>query len=1426
MRPRRQAHTQKGGAMKKLSLFILLVSLVCLVGILAACNTETPPVQDPCASGHTEVADAAVAATCTEAGLSEGSHCSVCNKVLTEQKRVEPIAHTAGEWVDQIPATCTQIGVRQQPCSVCNTVLATETVASTEHEFGQWSVVKAATCQAKGQDARVCGICGEQETREQNARKHISGAAIVDRAATCASDGLQHFSCITCGTLIKYETIPAPEHQYSAWVVTLKATCKESGKKESTCDFCGHSHSEEIPQLPHDTGDWIIDLEATCDTDGSRHKMCSICENTVLPEKINAKGHSFSTWKIDLEPSCTTEGAQSRSCSVCHTTQTQAVEKLAHTPDEWVTDVPATCSTTGSRHQSCTACGVVLNTQTIETTRHQYNAWTPLYNATCETVGIDESTCASCGHTETRTHERLPHSTPAQVAWIVDVSASCEGKGSQHKECAMCGKMIAQEEISSLGHRYENETIVTEPTCVSQGEKISGCVRCDQKTSTAIPTVDHKEESDWTVDIVPTCSNKGSQHKKCTQCKNVVKTQVLDTLSHSPADTWTVQTMPTANTNGTSAKLCTVCGTATESAGTRLEYGSAVVLAQTKTIALGGYAVIYKQPASTTDYFTARLNGLCTALKNATGSTFTHQTDATAKTAKEILIGRTNRPESEQVYATLKGRSFAVRTVGDKIVIVGTDDALTLSAVQYFINQYLGNAATITLSVDVTAPNLSATPLASSAGSNFVYVSDADLDRDPLHMYVSSSSDVIPGDGRDYPVYLFEKLLYQISTRTSLGLTAFPYLLDTNTTHANGYEVQFGEIDRTASRAFRDLLAANEYGFAIWDNKVIIAAHTDAALEAALNDFLAFYDYLLSAANGILPQCYTYIATYTAEGWIVDFPQPEGVRIENAQNNNDNSIQIIYTGLGADGNATLKNYTDYCSKLVANGYTLVANMQYDNVGDTGNYFRTYKKGTHVLYVAYNAYSKQAEYANVYNSESTKWGDFIHSSSPNGYTVNYPMRTWKQCIRVVSAPESTAYLPEANILTQQSYPKITNSSITNIRIEYSVGMSYVLQLEDGRFVIIDGGGDSLYSNAENDKHILYATLSELHKRATGSEPSASNPIHIAAWLITHSHADHYGTISKFLKHYAPEKTIKMDYLIGNFPELSTIYPVGGDTTTMGGTTTKNNKTIRYIDNLREYFSDAGLSTFKFVKAHAGMTLYFANLKMEVLMTTEDHAPFRITNSNDTNTVTKWTIASSDAESGSISADTVKADTTTTTWTVLGDSCIYASRWLCAMWGGNYNSSSKLFDGGYLSSYMVQLAHHGNIGSEIALYKTVQPTVVFFPHYSSSYNSYTQNGTTSWARTVDSYVINDLSTVKYIIVAGIVGTSYTDSITISFNKDGIYFPDRPSFFNWNPGDPAWGIKYDKTTKTVTNANVSIAYNTESYGTKVNKSPVIKK
>lgn len=80
--------------------------------ICSICGTENGK-----ALGHTIIIDAAVEPTCTETGLTEGSHCEACNEIIIPQNDVEKLEHTEGEW------EIAEKGVKTLHCAICDKVL-------------------------------------------------------------------------------------------------------------------------------------------------------------------------------------------------------------------------------------------------------------------------------------------------------------------------------------------------------------------------------------------------------------------------------------------------------------------------------------------------------------------------------------------------------------------------------------------------------------------------------------------------------------------------------------------------------------------------------------------------------------------------------------------------------------------------------------------------------------------------------------------------------------------------------------------------------------------------------------------------------------------------------------------------------------------------------------------------------------------------------------------------------------------------------------------------------------------------------------------------------------------------------------------------------------------------------------------------------
>ena len=75
------------------------------------------------ALAHTSVTDKAVAATCTKTGLTEGSHCSACGKVLVAQKTTKALAHKLKTTTTK--ATSSKDGKSVTSCTACGKAVKT-----------------------------------------------------------------------------------------------------------------------------------------------------------------------------------------------------------------------------------------------------------------------------------------------------------------------------------------------------------------------------------------------------------------------------------------------------------------------------------------------------------------------------------------------------------------------------------------------------------------------------------------------------------------------------------------------------------------------------------------------------------------------------------------------------------------------------------------------------------------------------------------------------------------------------------------------------------------------------------------------------------------------------------------------------------------------------------------------------------------------------------------------------------------------------------------------------------------------------------------------------------------------------------------------------------------------------------------------------
>lgn len=237
--------------------------------------------------------------------------------------------------------------------------------------------------------------------------------------------------------------------------------------------------------------------------------------------------------------------------------------------------------------------------------------------------------------------------------------------------------------------------------------------------------------------------------------------------------------------------------------------------------------------------------------------------------------------------------------------------------------------------------------------------------------------------------------------------------------------------------------------------------------------------------------------------------------------------------------SSVEEYRRVIAAVEAAGFAFDSNRQEGDV-----LFATYAKGSHVLLISY-----------------------------------VPI---DNATRVISE-ENTVIPPR-----ETEAKKLCNPLMTQLKTPYLIcdcGMSYLMRLCDGRFIVIDGG----YGEYEETEYLL-ETMEK--QNVLGGKPI------IEAWFITHWHGDHYFVMCDMMERFADR--VEFRTLLVNTPTLCD-FP---------------NRAKAVLEAHPE---------IRVIVPHTGQRFVYADATLDVMYACEDHYPEAFKDSNDASTIIRMDLA---------------------------------------------------------------------------------------------------------------------------------------------------------------------------------------------------------
>ena len=177
--------------------------------------------------------------TCTVNEV-KGKLCTVCGELV--ETSVEPLqGHTKSEeWQIVTNASCTENLVKGKSCTKCGEIVETFVGEKLEHDYDEATVL--GTCSKGEHKLYTCKLCGyffESEFLKPT-EAHTEGGWVIEKAATCSSEGVMMQICNSCGESLNRQNIPVDPNNHSFLVETFPPVNDDVGYTKYTCKSCGY----------------------------------------------------------------------------------------------------------------------------------------------------------------------------------------------------------------------------------------------------------------------------------------------------------------------------------------------------------------------------------------------------------------------------------------------------------------------------------------------------------------------------------------------------------------------------------------------------------------------------------------------------------------------------------------------------------------------------------------------------------------------------------------------------------------------------------------------------------------------------------------------------------------------------------------------------------------------------------------------------------------------------------------------------------------------------------------------------------------------------------------------------------------------------------------------------------------------------------